>query len=201
MRLTTQPVPQQIGEQLSWVWKALLGISTASGLVKPVCSFFPRDLLPTGDGWPSGLLSKTPVRNMTKDEKDALYQRAKNHLPALRTHLSSADGTLIRLLARSAFLLNPMDGFDGMPLDSALRLDPLEDPIPTEAGDRGTYVSASSKPRCSATFTSSTRPATKFWPGVNRWTTCTILMTCNALLRTCCWPDAPTSAAIAIHLR
>ena len=143
VRLTTQPVPQQIGEQLSWVWKALLGISTASGLVKPVCSFFPRDLLPTGDGWPSGLLSKTPVRNMTKDEKDALYQRAKNHLPALRTHLSSADGTLIRLLARSAFLLNPMDGFDGMPLDSALRLDPLEDPIPTEAGERGTYVSAS----------------------------------------------------------
>ena len=120
VRLTTQPVPQQIGEQLSWVWKALLGISTASGLVKPVCSFFPRDLLPTGDGWPSGLLSKTPVRNMTKDEKDALYQRAKNHLPALRTHLSSADGTLIRLLARSAFLLNPMDGFDGMPLDLSL---------------------------------------------------------------------------------
>ena len=34
--------------------------------------FLSWDLLPTGDGWPSGLLSKTPVRNMTKDEKDAL---------------------------------------------------------------------------------------------------------------------------------
>ena len=143
VRLTTQPLPTQTGEQLSWVWKAMLAIATASVLVKPVCTFFPRDLLPGGDGWPSGLLSKTPVRGLSKDEKDALYQRASNHLPGLRAHLGSADGTLIRLLARSAFLLNPMDGFDGMPLNSALRLESLEDPLPSEPGERGTYVSAS----------------------------------------------------------
>ena len=41
-RLMSQPVPTQPGEQLTWVWKALLGIATASGLVKPTCSFFPR---------------------------------------------------------------------------------------------------------------------------------------------------------------
>ena len=29
-----------------------------------------------------------------------------------------------------------------MPLDSALRLDPLEDPLPSEPSERGTYVSA-----------------------------------------------------------
>ena len=60
----------------------------------------------------------------------------------LRELLNSADGRLIRLLARSAFLLNPGDGFDGMPLDSPLRLDPLEDPMPAEPSDRRMYVAA-----------------------------------------------------------
>ena len=142
VRITSQPPPTEAGEQLSWVWKTLLGIATASGLVKPTCTFFPRNALPTGDGWPSGLLSKSAVNGVPPGEKNDLYERAKAHVPGLRSHLSSANGTLIRLLARSAFLLNPMDGFDGMPLDSALRLDPLADPLPSEPGDRGTYVTA-----------------------------------------------------------
>ena len=141
-RLMSQPVPTQPGEQLTWVWKALLGIATASGLVKPTCSFFPRDLLPNGDGWPSGLLSKSRTKGIGKDEKEDLYGRAINRLRPLRGHLNSANGRLIRLLARSAFLLNPGDGFDGMPLDSPLRLDPLDDPMPAEPSDRGMYVSA-----------------------------------------------------------
>ena len=141
-RLMSQPVPTQPGEQLTWVWKALLGIATASGLVKPTCSFFPRDLLPNGDGWPSGLLSKSRTKGIGKDEKEDLYGRAINRLRPLRDHLNSANGRLIRLLARSAFLLNPGDGFDGMPLDSPLRLDPLDDPMPAEPSDRGMYVSA-----------------------------------------------------------
>ncbi len=143
VRLTTEPLPTQPGEQLSWVWKALLGIATASGLVKQDCTFFPRNALPQGDGWPSGLLSKSAVRGMSKVDKDALYARALAHLPALRETLASPNGTLIRLLARSAFLLHPMDGFDGMPLDSALRLDPLEDPLPSEPSEAGNYVTAS----------------------------------------------------------
>ena len=142
VRVTSQPLPTEAGEQLSWVWKALLGIATASGLVKPSCTFFPRDALPNGNGWPSGVTSKTGSTGLSKDEKNALYEAGKTHLPGLRSLLNSANGTLIRLLARSAFLLNPMDGFDGMPLDSPLRLDPLADPLPSEAGDRGTYVSA-----------------------------------------------------------
>ena len=76
-----------------------------------------------------------------------------------------------------------------MPLDSALRLDPLESRFPPRPESVAPTFQPPSKPRCSATFTSSIRPATGP-PGVNRWTTCTILMTCNALLRTCCWPDA-----------
>ena len=30
VRVTSQPLPTEAGEQLSWVWKALLGIATAS---------------------------------------------------------------------------------------------------------------------------------------------------------------------------
>ena len=141
-RLATGTVPDQPGEQLAWFWKALLGIATASGLVKPECTFFPRDLLPNGDGWPSGLLSKSGAKGIGKDDKAALYQRALNHANNLRRMLNSANGKLIRLLARSAFLLNPGDGFDGMPLESKLRLDPLEDPLPSEPSERGMYVSA-----------------------------------------------------------
>ena len=142
VRLTTHPHPTLPGEQLSWVWKALLGIATASGLVKQECTFFPRETLPRGDGWPSGLLSKSAVRGMSKGDKEDLYARAVGHLPGLRSLLESSNGKLIRLLAHSAFLLNPMDGFDGMPLDSKLRLEPLEDPLPTEPSERGSYVTA-----------------------------------------------------------
>ena len=141
-RLTSSPPPETAGEQLSWIWKALLGIATASTLLKTPCSFFPRDGLPSGDGWPSGLLSKTPVRGMSGADKTALYKNSKDLMKKVRNHLNTPEGTLIRLLARSAFLLNPADGFDGMPLDSALRLDPLEDPLPSEPSERGTYVSA-----------------------------------------------------------
>jgi len=142
-RLATGAIPDQPGERLAWFWKALLGIATASGLVKPECTFFPRDLLPNGDGWPSGLLSKSGAKGLGKDDKAALYQRALGHVNNLRRLLNSANGKLIRLLARSAFLLNPGDGFDGIPLDSKLRLDPLEDPLPAEPSERGMYVSAS----------------------------------------------------------
>ena len=38
VRVTSQPLPTEPGEQLSWVWKTLLGIATASGLVKPTCT-------------------------------------------------------------------------------------------------------------------------------------------------------------------
>ena len=141
-RLATGALPLQPGERLAWFWKALLGIATASGLVKPECTFFPRDLLPNGDGWPSGLLSKSRAKGIGKDDKAALYDRALGHISQLRRMLNSATGKLIRLLARSAFLLNPGDGFDGMPLDSVLRLDPLDDPLPAAPSERGMYVSA-----------------------------------------------------------
>lgn len=141
-RLVTGDLPSQPGEQLAWFWKALLGIATASGLVKPQCTFFPRDLLPNGDGWPSGLLSKSRAKGIGKDDKVALYARALTHIQNLRRRLNSADGTLMRLLARSAFLLNPGDGFDGMPLESSLRLDPIEDPLPAAPTERGMYVTA-----------------------------------------------------------
>ena len=86
------------------VWKALLGIATASSLVKPACTFFPRDLLPSGDGWPSGLLSKSRAKGIGKDEKAALYAEALDHISELRRLLNSADGKLFACwLAQPSF--------------------------------------------------------------------------------------------------
>ena len=142
-RVLSAPTPGEPGEQLSWMWQVFLGLATGSGLIKPQCTFFPRGHLPSGDRWPSGLLTKSNVRGMSGADKDALYARAAARLPPLLERLNSADGTLIRLLARSAFLLAPGEGFDGMPLDCPLRLDPLEEPLPLEPGERDMYVTAS----------------------------------------------------------
>lgn len=142
-RLLSAPRPTEPGVQLSWMWQLFLGLATASGLVKPECKFFPNNHLPNGDKWPSGILPKSKVRGMSGVEKEALYDRARAHLPGLLERLNSTEGTLIRLLAQSAFLLAPGTGFDGMPLDCPLRLDALESPLPQEAGERDMYVTAS----------------------------------------------------------
>jgi ATP-dependent exoDNAse (exonuclease V) beta subunit len=142
-RVLSSPPSDEPGEQLSWMWQVFLGLATGSGLVKSQCTFFPRGHLPSGDEWPSGLLTKSNVRGMPGADKDALYARAAARLPPLLERLNSTDGTLIRLLARSAFLLSPGTGFDGMPLDCPLRLDPLEEPLPLEPTDREMYVTSS----------------------------------------------------------
>jgi ATP-dependent exoDNAse (exonuclease V) beta subunit len=142
-RLVTNPLPVEAGEQLSWAWKVFMGIATYSGLSDADCTFFPRGHLPNGDGWPSGLMAKSRVKGMNGAVKNQLYERASNHLPGLLAALASAEARLIRLLAGSAFLLNPGDGFDGIPLESPLRFDPLEEPLPLMPSEREMYVSAS----------------------------------------------------------
>lgn len=142
VRTLSEPVPDQVGEQLVWVWKVLLGLATSSGLKKGTPTFFPSGMLPKGDKWPSGLTSKTNAQGLSEDEKDALYHRSGQRINRMKAHLETSTAKLISLLARSAFLLNPGNGFDGMPLDCPLRLDPLEDPIPVEPGERDMYVSS-----------------------------------------------------------
>jgi ATP-dependent exoDNAse (exonuclease V) beta subunit len=141
VRLTTNPLPTEPGEQLSWVWKATMPLAAASNLTKPACNFFPRSNLPNGDGWPSGIMSKSKVKTLPSADVKDIYARAAARLPAIVNLLHSENGTLIRLLARSAFLIHPGDGYDGIPLDSPLRLDPLEEPLPQEPSERGTYIS------------------------------------------------------------
>ncbi len=143
VRTLSEPLPDQPGEQLVWVWKVLLGLATSSGLTKGNPTFFPGNILPKGDKWPAGITSKTNAVGLSKADKDALYLRSTNRISDVKQHLETSTGKLISLLARSAFLLNPGNGFDGMPLDCPLRWAPLEEPIPVEPGERNTYVSPS----------------------------------------------------------
>ena len=142
-RQITQPLPTDAGEQLAWMWKIFMGLATYSGLAKPSCTFFPSNNLPSTDDWPGGVLAKSNVRGMNGGDRDNLYQRAHAHLPDLKRLLNSANGRLIRLLAGAAFWLNPGDGFDGMPPDCPLRVDPLEEPLPLLPSERDMYVTAS----------------------------------------------------------
>ena len=142
-RLVTTPLPTDSGDQLAWMWQVFMGIATYSGLSNAECTFFPRGHLPNGDGWPAGLVVKSNVKGLKGPVVAELYRRAGDHLSGLIALLASNEGRLIRLLAGSAFLLNPGDGFDGMPLDCPLRFDPLEEPLPLMPSDRDMYVSAS----------------------------------------------------------
>ena len=139
-RSVMEDIPEQIGEQLSWTWKVLLALATSKELNNSECKFFPSNGLTSADKWPSGMVAKSNVRGLSTSTKADLYQCAEAHIPAIKALLNTPDATLIRFLSQSAFLLNPGNGFEGMPLDCPLRLDPLEEPLPLEASERGMYV-------------------------------------------------------------
>ena len=141
-RLVSSPIPEHPAQQLVWMWKAMIGLASSSGLNAKPCTFFPRNNLPSNDKWPGGLLAKSNVKGMNGGDRDALYASSVNLQATMKAELQSPIGNLVRLLAESAFLLNPGDGYDGMPLDSPLRLTPLPPSIGPTPVEGGTYVSA-----------------------------------------------------------
>ena len=144
VRLLDQSLPQTPGDQLVWAWKAFIGLTTYSNLSKDDCTFFPKNHLPSTNGWPAGLLTKTDAKKeMDNQTAIDIYEQAAALTPGLNALLTTPQAGLIRLLARSVFLLNPGDGFDGMPLDCELRMDPLESPLPLLPSDRTMYVTGS----------------------------------------------------------
>jgi ATP-dependent exoDNAse (exonuclease V) beta subunit len=141
-RLVSTPIPERPADQLVWMWKAMIGMAGSSGLSKTPPTFFPRNNLPSTDKWQGGLLAKGKVKGMKGTDKDALFANSVSLQGDLKQELQSPLGILIRLLAESAFLLNPGDGYDGMPLDCPLRLAPLPPSIGPTPVEGGTYVSA-----------------------------------------------------------
>lgn len=140
-RLVSAPIPQRPANQLVWMWKAMIGLAGSSGLKSKPCGYFPRNNLPSTEKWPGGLLSKTSVTGMNGGDRDDLYTQSVNLQTEMKNELHSPIGSLVRLLAESAFLLHPGDGYEGMPLDSPLRLTPLPPTIGPTPVEGGTYVS------------------------------------------------------------
>ena len=140
VRMAQAPCPSEPGSALPWAWKLMVALASTSALTKRPTSFFPRNNLPNTDGWPSGLLSKSKVKGMDKSGKDALYAQAQGVQSMLSDRLNSPFGALVHLLSRAAFYLNPGDGFDGIPLSSPLRAEPLMHPLPEQPPETGSYV-------------------------------------------------------------
>ena len=140
-RLVSTGIPERPADQLVWMWKAMIGLAGSSGLKAKPCGYFPRNNLPSTEKWPGGLLSKTGVKGMNGGDRDDLFAQSVYLQSEMKRELHSPVGVLIRLLAESAFLLNPGDGYDGMPLDSPLRLTPLPPTIGPTPVEGGTYVS------------------------------------------------------------
>ena len=140
VRMAQAPCPHQPGDALRWAWSLMMALASSSGLDRRPTSFFPRNNLPNADEWPSGLLSKSNVKGMSKGEKDDLYACARGFQDVLRDRLNSPLGSLVHLLSRAAFFLNPGDGLDGIPLTSPLRVEPLALPLTDQPPALGTYI-------------------------------------------------------------
>ena len=142
VRMAHADLPQTVGAGLSWAWKLNMAIASVSGLNAKPPTFFPRNALPKADGWPAGLLTKSKASTVGigKEGRAALYEQAEALQGRLRRRLHAPFGSLVNLLAKAAFLIEPGDGFDGIPLDSPLRLVPLRHPLPNEPPSLGTYV-------------------------------------------------------------
>jgi len=142
VRMAHGDLPESTGAGLSWAWKLNMALASTSGLAAKPPTFFPRSALPQSDGWPAGLLtkSKASTAGIGKDGRAALYDQAGVLQDRLVRRLHAPLGSLVNLLAKAAFLIEPGDGFDGMPLESPLRLAPLTQPLPNEPPSTGTFV-------------------------------------------------------------
>lgn len=143
VRMAQAPCPALPGDALTWSWTLMMALASNSGLSRRPTSFFPRNHLPNADEWPSGLLSKSKVKGLSKGEKDDLYEQAHALQHSLKDRLISPLGSLVQLLARAAFFLNPGDGLTGIPLSSPLRPEPLTHPLPEQPPSSGTYIDGS----------------------------------------------------------
>jgi len=142
IRLSREPCPTHPIEQLRWIWKLMMGISSWSSLKGGTESYFPRGNLPNSDGWPAGLLVKSKVKGPSGFDVAAHFALASVHRDSISDSLKTDDGRLIALLAKAMFTLQPGDGYDGMPLDSSMRRQGLIEPIPQHVDGGQYYITA-----------------------------------------------------------
>tara|TARA_B100001093_G_scaffold516803_1_gene596513 strand:- start:66608 stop:71581 length:4974 start_codon:yes stop_codon:yes gene_type:complete len=127
--LARQPLPEEPAECIQWVWQIALASASWSQLNsndRP--TFFTKGGLPQANhcnGWHPGLYGKSHAKTLSKAVRDSLHAQAANLAENLRSHMNSRQGTLMRMLGKSAFLLAPISNLPHMPEDCPLRSQPV----------------------------------------------------------------------------
>ena len=94
-------------ERLQWIWLVSHAVTTLANLKKINCTSLHHSRPPKGEGWPSGIATKT---NCTLDNqsKDTIMANAGEYATSIKTMLHTSRGLLIRILGQSSHLLNPL---------------------------------------------------------------------------------------------
>ena len=126
-------VPDDLWDQLLWIRHFTLVTCSMASIEKVVPSVFSRNLLPKGDGWPSGVNPLGSIKDKTTrvDVKKGMVD-AQNRAKAL---YGSIEGMRVRTCATIADLLDPRAGPPCCPADSDVHLQRISDPFPAYVGD------------------------------------------------------------------
>ena len=114
--------------KLQWIWLVSHAIAPVSHLNKMYCKPLFRASPPNSQGWPSGLLSKTANKTMSKDVKEIITTKAESISQQIRGLMNTPDGLLLRSLGNASFLLNPVIE-EPIPIDGQTAYPPR---LPTE---------------------------------------------------------------------
>jgi len=143
--LVTAGVPSEVWDQLLWIRNFTLAICGFGSTEDIIPTAFPRNLLPNGDGWPSGMLALGSIKD--KDTRDNIKQRMVNCQNQSKALYSSILGMRVRSCALIAELLDPFDGPPCCPPDSAVRPSRISDPFPSFIEDNAHVLDADADAR------------------------------------------------------
>ena len=143
--LVTQGVPDDVWEQLLWIRNFTLTICGFGSTEEITPTAFPRNLLPNGDGWPSGISPLGSIKD--KDARAIIKQRMVNCQEQAKALYSSIIGMRTRSCALIAELLDPRNGPPNCPSDSAVRPLRITDPFPSFIEDNSLVLEADADAR------------------------------------------------------
>ena len=143
--LITTGVPDDLWDQLLWIRNFTLAVCGYGSIEEIIPTAFSRNLLPTGDGWPSGVKALGSIKDETA--RNAIKNRMVECQKDARTLYSSILGMRVRSCAFIAELLDPRDGPPCCPPDSSVRLQRISDPFPTFIEDSSLALNADTDAR------------------------------------------------------
>ena len=143
--LVSAGVPHDLWDQLLWIRYFTLAICSLGSTEEIIPSAFPRNLLPNGDGWPSGINPLGSIKDKTI--RDTIKERMVECQNRAKILHGSITGMRMRSCALIAELLDPRDGPPCCPSDSSVRPEIISDPFPPFIEDKSLALDADADAR------------------------------------------------------